>query len=166
MSRKVSLWIVLILALALAAATATIVVQAVDDESTKAVADRAMPMGTQEEWHMPVDADGHRGWDEGHDGPLLPWLLFAIATGTSVGLLIAWGPWRRTPAPAAAGGGAPVTPDPDLVAAAPVETTVPVETAAPGETHPATDATAASIAETSVDVAAEPDEQDTSVAKE
>ena len=30
--------------------------------------------------------------------PILPWVLFAVATGTAVGLLIAWSPWRAQPA--------------------------------------------------------------------
>ena len=111
MTRKVSLWIVIALVVALAATTAAVIVLATHDERGDRTAAVVSP---QEGWsHGWSDAQGQqpppmmgdlRGdWDGGRDAPWLPWMLFAISTGTAVGLLIAWSPWRTAPAGGTAG---------------------------------------------------------------
>jgi hypothetical protein len=102
MTRKVSLWIVIALVCALAATVAAVIVLAAHDER----GDRSVA-GPQpgETWpHAWSDGGGQRpapmmgdlqgGWGDGRGTPILPWVLFALATGTAVGLLVAWSPWR------------------------------------------------------------------------
>jgi len=57
----------------------------------------------QGERQLPVMGDMRAGWGGGREAPVLPWVLFAIATGTAVGLLVAWSPWRTAPAGAVSG---------------------------------------------------------------
>lgn len=107
MTRKVSLWIVIALVAALAASLAAVVVLA-DDEGRGAPAARG-PAG--EAWHQawgdgreapaPPMMGSFGGWEREGEAPILPWVLFAVATGTAVGLLVAWSPWRTQPVAAA-----------------------------------------------------------------
>jgi hypothetical protein len=106
MTRKVSLWIVIALVAALAATTAAVLVLAGDDDpggrASAGPTGEAWPHGWsdgQDGRAVPMMNDVRGEWG-GHDAPLLPWLLFALASGTAVGLLVAWGPWRPTPVPA------------------------------------------------------------------
>ena len=105
MRRKVSLWIVIALVGALAATTAAVVVLAQrDDGSDGPRADGRVASGWSHpgledngEWQGPV-MGSLAGWEREGETPILPWVLFAVATGTAVGLLIAWSPWRTQPA--------------------------------------------------------------------
>jgi len=110
MNRKVSLWIVIALVCALAATTTAVVVLATrDDGSSRATARQAngaWPRAGddgQNGRQAPVMGDMSGGWGDGRDAPILPWVLFALATGTAVGLLVAWSPWKTAGAGAAAG---------------------------------------------------------------
>jgi len=110
MNRKVSLWIVIALVCALAATTAAVVVLATrDDGGSRATArqtDGAWPRAGddgQNGRQAPVMGDMRGAWGDGRDAPILPWVLFALATGTAVGLLVAWSPWKTAGARAAAG---------------------------------------------------------------
>ncbi len=139
MSHKVSLWIVIALVGALAAMTAAVVVLATNDNDGWSGPRETRQSGDQDPWQMPVmGQERHARGDDGEAG-LLPWALFAIATGTAAGLLLAWSPWRRTPAPVVAGGGGQVPPRPDVMTAAPVEAAVAevAEETAANEAQPA-----------------------------
>jgi len=106
MRRKVSLWIVILLVAALAATTTATVVLATDDRDGREVADEALPVGPHGQWQMPFGAERESGWYSDRHDEVLPWFLFAIATGAAVGMLIAWGPWRTSPATPGDGAGA------------------------------------------------------------
>ena len=115
MSRKVSMWIVVVLVGALAAMTAAVVVLATDDDGeARATTGRSQGYGWSDggsgrqgdfDSLAPSDRRGagqipmmgamHDPWMRDGGGSMLPWVLFAVATGTSVGLLIAWGPGGR-----------------------------------------------------------------------
>jgi hypothetical protein len=105
MRRKASLWIVIALVGALAAATAAAVVLAQrDDRPDDPGAYGRVPAGWSHpeseangEWQGPV-MGSVAGWEGDDETPILPWVLFAVATGTAVGLLVAWSPWRAGPA--------------------------------------------------------------------
>jgi hypothetical protein len=58
---------------------------------------------SQGDRQMPMMGGVRAGWNGGRDAPILPWVLFAVSTGTVVGLLIAWSPWRTARANAIAG---------------------------------------------------------------
>jgi hypothetical protein len=110
MHRKVSLWIVIALVCALAATTAAVVVLATRDDggsrATARQANGAWPRAGddgQSGRQAPVMGDMRGAWGDGRDAPILPWVLFALATGTAVGLLVAWSPWKTAGAGAAAG---------------------------------------------------------------
>lgn len=104
MKRKVSLWIVSVLVGALAATTAATVVLAQRDDGRGDIrADGRVASGWSHpgleengEWQGPV-MGSLAGWEREGETPILPWVLFAVATGTAVGLLIAWSPWRAQP---------------------------------------------------------------------
>jgi len=123
MARKVSLWIVIALVGALAATTAAVVVLASDDDpggraSAGPPTGEAWPHGWsdgQDGRAVPMMGDLRGEWG-GHDAPVLPWVLFALASGTAVGLLVAWSPWHATPAPATT---SPMAGGEELAAAAP-----------------------------------------------
>jgi hypothetical protein len=111
MTRKVSMWIVVALVGALAATTAAVVVLATHDRVESRAA-RGLPPA--DDWsHGWPDAQGDRrlpvmgelrgDWDGGRESPILPWVLFAVSTGTAVGLLVAWSPWRTAHAGAVSG---------------------------------------------------------------
>lgn len=104
MRRKVSLWIVILLVAALAATTAATVVLATDDRDGRVAADEALPTGPHGQWQMPFGGEHEPGWYGDRHDEVLPWILFAVATGAAVGMLIAWSPWRTSPA--TTGGGA------------------------------------------------------------
>ncbi len=114
MRRRVSLWLVVALVGTLAATTAAVVVLAANDGDGGTTPHPVMPSEGRGPWQMPAIGDDRHGSDDGRGPDLLPWLLFAIATGTSVGLLVAWSPWRRDGAPVTAGGNAPGTHGPDM----------------------------------------------------
>jgi hypothetical protein len=126
MARRVSLWIVVALVGALAATTAAVIVLSGGDEGATPASvagpqpgagwprgvygdqegsDPVMPSGAQGGAPMQIvgDMPGHR--NDGHDASILPWLFFAITTGTAVGLLIAWSPWHTAAAGATGNGG-------------------------------------------------------------
>jgi hypothetical protein len=110
MHRKVSLWIVIALVCALAATTAAVVVLATRDDggsrATARQANGAWPRAGddgQSGRQAPVMGDMRGAWGDGRDAPILPWVLFALATGTAVGLLVAWSPWKTAGAGAAVG---------------------------------------------------------------
>lgn len=126
MTRKVSLWIVIVLVGALAATTAAVIVLATDDDAGGRGA-AAPPTGEawshgwgdgQDGGAVPMRGDLRGDWG-GHDAPLLPWALFALVTGTAVGLPVAWSPWRATPA--ADVNEVPVAPEADAGGKAPPE---------------------------------------------
>lgn len=104
MRRKVSLWVVIALVGALAATTAAIVVLAQRDDrgdgsrGGERSAAGLPPSWSEErgEWQGPMM--GPVAWERESEAPVLPWVLFAVATGTAVGLLVAWSPWRGQPA--------------------------------------------------------------------
>jgi hypothetical protein len=118
MSRKVSMWIVVVLVGALAAMTAAVVVLATDDDGrAPATAEWSQGYGLSDDGsgrqgdsdslalsdrrgagQIPMLGAIHDPWHRDGGGSMLPWVLFAVATGTSVGLLIAWSPWRTAPA--------------------------------------------------------------------
>lgn len=110
MNRKVSLWIVIALVCALAATTTAVVVLATHDDggsrATARQANGAWPRAGndgQNGRQAPVMGDMRGAWGDGRDAPILPWVLFALATGTAVGLLVAWSPWKTAGAGAAVG---------------------------------------------------------------
>jgi hypothetical protein len=165
MRRKVSLWIVIALVGALAATTAAAVVLAQRDDRPDAPgadgrATAGWPHPGLEEsgpWQGPV-MGAVAGWEREDETPVLPWVLFALASGTAVGLLIAWSPWRMTPAPATTSptvggedvtaavlGARTATPMAEVTAATPAQATT--------ATEPATDAAAAT--EVTMDLATE-----------
>lgn len=160
MTRKVSLWIVIALVGALAATTAAVVVLATDDNGDGRVA-ADLPAGGP--WHQTLEESGEGpvgpgmggmkvGRDDGRDASLLPWVLFALACGTAVGLLVAWSPWRGTPAPAASG---PTAAGEDL--AAPPTTVAEPVTAAVFEAEETIDVATETTAEAAEAVAPEAD---------
>lgn len=152
MTRKVSMWIVIALIGALAATTAAVIVLATHDDADRRAASARSPgdawshgwSDTHGDWQLPVMGDMCSAWDGGRDTPILPWVLFAIATGTAVGLLVAWSPWRTAPARAASGppgGNEGITPATSI--AVTEETAGQVETAIDhGADTPTTDAVA------------------------
>jgi hypothetical protein len=125
------MWVVVVLVAALVVTSAALVVLAPNESDSRTASRPMMQVGDQGPWQMPVVGEDGRGWNDGRRSDLLPWLLFAIATGTSVGLLIAWSPWRRTPTPVTASGGAPLTPAADPITGSPVGVTAPTEVEAP-----------------------------------
>jgi hypothetical protein len=165
MRRKVSLWIVIALVGALAATTAAAVVLAQRDDRPhaagadgRATAGWAHP-GLEERsgWQGPVMGTV-AAWEHDDETPVLPWVLFALASGTAVGLLIAWSPWRMTPAPATT---SPTVRGEDVAAAAlgartatpAAEVTATTSAQATNATEPAIDTAAAT--EVTMDVATE-----------
>lgn len=143
MTRKVSMWIVLALIGALAATTAATIVLATHDRRDGRTTSALPPAdGWPHGWsdaqgdrQVPMMGDLRAGWDGGRDAPILPWVLFAVSTGTAVGLLIAWSPWRAARADAetsgpSAGGDDPArslpartTAEPGITAEVQVQTT-------------------------------------------
>jgi len=110
MRRKVSLWIVIVLVGALAATTAAAVVLAQRDDGPDGpradgrVASGWSYPGREESGECQGPETGSLArWGHEDQAPVLPWVLFALATGTAVGLLIAWSPWRAQPATVTAG---------------------------------------------------------------
>jgi hypothetical protein len=111
MRRKVSLWIVIALVGALAATAAGVIVLATHHErDSRAVAGPRSSNAWPHAWNdgqdqrpMPMMGDARGGWGDGRDAPVLPWVLFALATGTAVARLVAWSPWRTAGAGAKAG---------------------------------------------------------------
>jgi hypothetical protein len=118
MRRKVSLWVVIVLVGALAATTAAVVVLARRDSRAdgprggdRPTAGLPHPWSEERgEWQRPM-MGSVAGWEYEGEAPILPWVLFAVATGAAVGLLVAWSPWRAqlttaTAGPSESGGGA------------------------------------------------------------
>jgi hypothetical protein len=159
MTRKVSLWIVIALVGALAATTAAVIVLATHDEGDGRNAVATAPGNgsphawngeqneAQDQWRMPMMRDAREGWGYRDEAPILPWALFALATGTAVGLLVAWRPWSRTPATVSAGpsggpsgtttGGADtVAGTPEVTEVTAVDTPVAAETSAAAQAPP------------------------------
>jgi hypothetical protein len=111
MTRKVSLWIVLALVGALAAMTVAVVGLAAHDHRDGGTASGPLSAGAwphagngaQDERGLPMMGDVRGGWGNDRDAPVLPWVLFAVATGTAAGLLVAWSPWKTAEAGTTAG---------------------------------------------------------------
>jgi hypothetical protein len=142
------MWVVVVLVAALVATSAALVVLATNESDGRSASRPMMQPGGQGPWQMPVAGDDGRGWNDGRGPDLLPWLLFAIATGTSVGLLIAWSPWRRTPAPVTTSAGAFLTPAADPITGSPVGATAPAEVEAPVQVTAPIEAETAHLVET------------------